>query len=206
MRCIAIKKTEINWDKIPEVITKEQLYQICHIGNATAQYLLQSGLIPFEYTGKQTRCYRIKKEDVIAYLKDRKVFPESYSAPAGWYRDNYEIRMQEEMLQIVLHDLKLYYTELLAKYPDVISSHTVSRITGYGTTSINNWCIKKRLKSFQRNRINYIPKTYLIDFFCSPYFRMITRKSPWHIHILKDFSQWRLIHSAQAQGKNGGAE
>lgn len=138
-----MSKDAINWNDISETITKEQLYRICHISKSTALYLLKSGKIPCEYTGKRTRCYKIKKEDVIAYLEDRKVFPESYSAPAGWYQGNYEIRMQEEVPQIVLEDLKRYYTELLAKYPDVISSKTVSQITGYGTTSINNWCSKK---------------------------------------------------------------
>lgn len=53
----------INWDEIPDIITKDQLYRICHISKSTARYLLQSGKIPCYYTGKQTRCYKIKKED-----------------------------------------------------------------------------------------------------------------------------------------------
>ena len=88
-----MKESAINWDDIPDIITKDQLYQICHISKSTALYLLRSGKIPCEYTGKQTRCYKIKKEDVIAYLNNRKVFPESYSAPAGWYKGNYDLNM-----------------------------------------------------------------------------------------------------------------
>ncbi len=76
-----MKENAINWDSIPDIITKDQLYRICHISKSTALYLLQSGKIPCEYTGRKTRCYKIKKEDVIAYLENRKVFPESYSAP-----------------------------------------------------------------------------------------------------------------------------
>ena len=77
MRCIVMKEHAINWDAVPDVITKDQLYRICHISKSTALYLLQSGKIPCEYTGRKTRCYKIKKEDVIAYLENRKVFPES---------------------------------------------------------------------------------------------------------------------------------
>ena len=66
-----MNNTAINWDEIPDIITKDQLYRICHISKSTARYLLQSGKIPCYYTGKQTRCYQIKKEDVIAYLEDR---------------------------------------------------------------------------------------------------------------------------------------
>ena len=189
-----MRKDAINWDDIPDIITKDQLYRICHISKSTALYLLKSGKIPCEYTGKRTRCYKIKKEDVIAYLQDRKVFPECYSAPASWYRGNYEIKMEEEIPAFRLEEMRRYYVELLARYPDVITAQNVVKLTGYGKTAINEWCRKKHLKSFQHGKENYIPKVYLIEFFCSPYFRMITRKSPWHIHILKDFSQWRLIH------------
>lgn len=92
-----MNETAINWDSIPDIITKDQLYQICHISKSTALYLLRSGKIPCEYTGKKTRCYKIKKADVITYLEKRKVFPESYSAPAGWYKGNYAVKMSAEV-------------------------------------------------------------------------------------------------------------
>ena len=86
LRCIVMKENAINWDAVPDVITKDQLYRICHISKSTALYLLQSRKIPCEYTGRKTRCYKIKKEDVIAYLENRKVFPESYSRRFGAMR------------------------------------------------------------------------------------------------------------------------
>ena len=39
----------INWDDVPDRITKDQLYRICHISKSTARYLLQSGKIPCYY-------------------------------------------------------------------------------------------------------------------------------------------------------------
>lgn len=157
-------ETAINWDLIPDIITKDQLYQICHISKSTALYLLRSGKIPCEYTGKKTRCYKIKKADVITYLEKRKVFPESYSAPAGWYKGNYTVKMKTEVPEQVLENMKLYYTELFAQYPDVLTTSEISKVIGYGTTSINNWCKKGHLKSFKRNNVNHIPKVYLIEF------------------------------------------
>ncbi len=117
-----MKEHAINWDAVPDVITKDQLYRICHISKSTALYLLQSGKIPCEYTGRKTRCYKIKKEDVIAYLENRKVFPESYSAPAGWYKGDYTVQMEEQVPPIVREHLRLYYTELLSGYPDVLTT------------------------------------------------------------------------------------
>ena len=112
-RCIAMNETAINWDSVPEIITKDQLYKICHISKSTALYLLRSGKIPCEYNGKKTRCYKIKKKDVIKYLENRKVFPECYSAPAGWYRGNYSIKLETKIPESALKNLRQYYTEII---------------------------------------------------------------------------------------------
>ena len=128
---------------------------------------------------------------MIAYLENCKVFPESYSASAGWYKGEYTVQMGEQISQIVLEHLRLYYIELLSDYPDVLTTQVVSEITGYGKTSINNWCNQGHIKSFRKNNVNHIPKVYLVEFFCSTYFRTITRKSPWHIRTLQGLS---LIH------------
>ena len=79
----------VNWDSVPEVMNKEQFFRICHISKSTALHLLKSGKVPCEWSGKKTRCYKIRKEDVKAYLEERAIFPELYSAPKGWYGTHY---------------------------------------------------------------------------------------------------------------------
>ena len=191
----------INWDDVPDRITKDQLYRICYISKSTARYLLQSGKIPCYYTGKQTRCYQIKKEDVIAYLEDRKLFPQAYAAPKGWYRGRYELKMEIHLPPEVLEDLHAYYASLLASYRDVLTAAEVCKLTGYSKTAVNNWCGSGILKAFKRSNVNHIPKVYLIEFLCSPDCRSITRKSDWHIWTLKRFPAWRRQKQAE-----GGAE
>ena len=143
---------------------------------------------------------------MIAYLENCKVFPGSYSASAGWYKGEYTVQMGEQISQIVLEHLRLYYIELLSDYPDVLTTQVVSEITGYGKTSINNWCNQGHIKSFRKNNVNHIPKVYLVEFFCSTYFRTITRKSPWHIRTLQGFSSWRKIRDLHTAEIEGGAE
>lgn len=194
-----MNETSINWDSIPDIITKDQLYQICHISKSTALYLLRSGKIPCEYTGKKTRCYKIKKSDVITYLEKRKIFPESYSAPAGWYKGNYSIKLETKIPENALKNMRQYYTEMLAQYPDVMTATEVSTIIGYGKTTVNNWCRKGHLKAFKRNNMNHIPKVYLIEFCYSKYFRTITRKSDWHIRALQEFSRWQVMRGLKTK-------
>ena len=194
-----MNETAINWDSIPDIITKDQLYQICHISKSTALYLLRSGKIPCEYMGKKTRCYKIKKSDVITYLEKRKIFPESYSAPAGWYKGNYSIKLETKIPENALKNMRQYYTEMLAQYPDVMTATEVSTIIGYGKTTVNNWCRKGHLKAFKRNNMNHIPKVYLIEFCYSKYFRTITRKSDWHIRALQEFSRWQVMRGLKTK-------
>ena len=80
-----MKEQNINWDSIPEILSKEDLCRICHIAKKTALHLLRSGRVPCEFSGKKTRCYRIRKSDVQNYLNRRELYPELYSAPNGWY-------------------------------------------------------------------------------------------------------------------------
>ena len=70
------------------------------------------------------------------------MFPESYSAPAGWYEGDYSVQIEEQIPQIVREPLRLYYTELLSDCPDVLTTQTVSQFTGYGKTLIINWCVQ----------------------------------------------------------------
>lgn len=135
-------------------------------------------------------------------MEDRKVFPDSYSAPAGWYSGYYTVRMQANVPPVILEDMHDFYTELLAKFPDVITAGDISKLTGYGKTSVNNWCKARHLKCFKRRNINHIPKVYLIDFFCSAYFRTITQKSDWHIKMLKRFPCWQRQNVAKGADGN----
>ena len=51
---------EINWDEYPDIITKDQLYKICHISKQTARRLLITGAIPCVYTGKKLDVFKLK--------------------------------------------------------------------------------------------------------------------------------------------------
>lgn len=61
-------------EQYPEIMNKEQLRKACHISKRTAHYLLQFNLIPHVCTGKKTRCYAIKKRDVIDFIVRINIF------------------------------------------------------------------------------------------------------------------------------------
>ena len=131
----------------------------------------------------------ITKEDVKAYLEERAIFPELYSAPKGWYGTHYVARLSKELPEDTLRQMHGYYEKLLRKYPDVVTVKDVVALTGYTLTTVHNWCSRGSLKAFQKGLKFCIPKIFLVDFFCSLTFRSITRKSLWHIQTLNEFSR-----------------
>ncbi len=55
----------------PEIIFKDQFYRICRISKRKARWLLENGIIPCEDSGKQTRRFRIRLDNVITFLEQR---------------------------------------------------------------------------------------------------------------------------------------
>ena len=102
-------ETEKKYDAIrrayPETISKDQFYRIAHISKATALHLLQNGLVPCKDTGKKTRRYTIRTDDVITYLIDREIHPEKYGAPDHWYRDRSGYRRSRNTFRYELSSL-----------------------------------------------------------------------------------------------------
>ena len=71
------------YEEYPEVISADQLYRICHISKRKAKWLLEHGYIPCEDSGKKTRRYKIRLNDVIDYLLTLEAAPDLVATPVG---------------------------------------------------------------------------------------------------------------------------
>ena len=157
----------------PDVITKDQFYRICHIS-------------------KKTRKYKIRLEDVIAFLEARENNPLAFKAPDNFYRcsayNPYAINIERVTQNKEI--LRSFLKNQIADYDDVVSPHKVSEITGYSTKTVALWCENGKLKSFNIfNRIK-IPKEYLLDFLTSDDAFLISKKSKKHIDLMNDAIQY----------------
>ena len=167
----------------PEYITKEQMYQICHISKKTCLFLLESGLIPIIDSGKKTRRFKIKTADVVQYLREREKNPELYKAPDGFYKSagcKKASSFDKVFRKADLETMRKYYKKHLTNYPDVMSIEQVAEFTGYCKTAVRAWCNKQKVKCFLIRQRFKIPKEHLIDFLVSKYFIGIAVKSSKH--------------------------
>ena len=120
----------------PEHMTKEQMYQVCHISKKTCLFLLQSGLVHCLDSGKKTRRFKIETADVIRYLEDRELHPDRYKPPDGFYKRK---RVREKsrrkkrrkpetdtpspsVAAIDPHIMREFYKVELGIYPDDVSN------------------------------------------------------------------------------------
>jgi len=172
-----MKNNSYNWDDVPEILSKEQVRILGHMSKATTLYFLQSGKLPCIYSGKKTRCYRIRKSDFITFLESRDKYPELYSAPEGWYAGNVKSKTKPNNLDDIAEDLHGYYTYLFEKCADVLTVKEISDIIEYDIKTINKWCCKDYIKHFSLHGKYHIPKVYLVDFLCTKTFRTISKKA-----------------------------
>lgn len=179
----------------PEIMNKEQMRIACHISKRTALFLLQFDLIPHTCTGKKTRCYSIKKSDVIAFMNDREVNPEKYIAPENWYKYSdfdvraYKIRI-EPQLDGDKEKYRRFYESRLSSQPEVINVGAVVDFTGYDRRTVSQWIRLGKLRALVLPQKYMIPKCYLIDWLCSDEYNSTVRKTRRHIETLWELRKW----------------
>lgn len=125
--------------KYPETVSKDQFYQIAHISKATALHLLQNGLVPCKDTGKKTRRYTIRTDDIIFYLIDRELHPEVYRAPDRWYQErsghyNSRVTYRNELTRLSEEEranFRKYMEDEFCQYGDLLTIVEVAEAIGY---------------------------------------------------------------------------
>lgn len=182
---------------LPDVISKEQMRIACHISKRTALYLLQSGLIPSKNTGKKTRCYSIKKADVIKFIKKCEHSPIKYKPPENWYAQAdrpHTIRCLPSKMP-AKSQFKAYYQKALADYSDVMDVADIVKFTGYNRRAVGNWCRKGNLKYISKTNKLYIPKCFLIEHLSSDNYNQTIRKTKEHLHAI-----WQVCEQSHVYG------
>ena len=150
--------------KYPETVSKDQFYQIAHISKATALHLLQNSLVPCKDTGKKTRRYTIRTDDIIFYLIDRELHPEVYRAPDRWYQErsghyNSRVTYRNELTRMSEEErasFRKYMEDEFCQYGDLLTVVEVAEAIGYCDTSLHRWCNAKKLKSFNTAAIPFL--------------------------------------------------
>ena len=173
----------IDWNSIPETISKDSFCKICHMNKRTAGRYLGT-LIPCSDNGKKTHRYSITKADLIAFLER---YPERHNIsmlpPVCRYsKTALSTAPLTESVTAFMHG---YYSQLLHSEKEILRVIDICRITGYGKTAVNAWFLSGNLKYVVIRGAKHTAKETLIDFLSSDDFDKIFRKSDWHLQQIE---------------------
>lgn len=173
------------YEKYSEYISAEQLYQICHIAKRKAKWLLDNGVIPCHNSGKKTRCYRVRLEDVINYLQVCEHDSEAVIAPVGTFCSYQSV---SPIAQIDRTEYERYLGVEWAEAPDMLTATDIQNLLGYSITATRRWMSDGWLRSIllQGNK-RVTAKHWLIEFTTEYTVKHPRRLSPLHRKIAERF-------------------
>lgn len=182
-------------ENYPDVLSKEQLIVVAHMSKRTASYLLESKMLPSINTGKKTRCYQIKKQDIIEFFDNLASNPTKYSTPPNWYSEKKKMKAKPYTLRLQPNakfsksTLRAYYTRKLKDYDELLFTTDVSEFTGYNLKTVTSWIRSGKLEVLHAQGRNIIPKELLLRWITSDRYNAIERKSQPHLRALWDISE-----------------
>jgi hypothetical protein len=168
-----------------ETVSMEQLYQICHISKRKALWLLEHGVIPCEDSGKQTRRFSIRLDDVIDFLRRRyageldDVIPHGAFSSGG--HETAEILDSEDLSALLL--------DRWEDAPDALTASEAEALCGYGDTTLNRWLKAGRVQGVTYRGGNLFSKESLAAFLASNAGQRISVKSELHREAIEDLRE-----------------
>ena len=173
----------IDFDSIPDTISKDQFCKICHMSKKTAGRYLGT-VIPCGDNGKKTHRYTITKADLIVFLER---YPERHkiSILPPVCRCSKTAFSSMPLSDNARNVMKGYYSHFLHSEKEILRVSDICRITGYGKTIVNTWFLSGNLKYVVIRGAKHTAKEILIDFMSSDAFDKIFRKSDWHLQQIE---------------------
>lgn len=148
----------------PEIVSMDQLRRILHFSKRKTRWMLDQGWIPCKDSGKKTRRFQIKREDIILFLEDYSLHPEKYPFPPGQFTS---CQKPKPALPAAAMQSEAYQKRLRRRWkrqPDALTRQQVAGLTGYSLSTVDHWFRSGRLQSIVCRNVTYCTKEELIRF------------------------------------------
>lgn len=173
----------------PETISMDQLYRICHISKRKARWLLEHGVIPCQDSGKQTRRFSIRLEDVICFLEQRDTGLLDNVIPQGIFSNSSPPPVRPARQVLDEDKFCAYLLECWEDWPDMLTTRQASELCGYSVNALNRWWNLGQIQGVKyRNELRY-SKESLACWLASAKGQAIAALSQQHREWMKEFEQ-----------------
>ena len=175
-------------DQYPEVITMDQLYRICHISKRKARWLLENGVIPCEDSGKKTRRFKIKLDDVIEFLELRDAGLLDDVMPVGIFSsDEYGYPPRQPRTRLDNGALQAFLLDCWVDAPDMLTIPQTASLCGYSVTTLVRWFQKEFFAGIRYRGMILISKESLAEWLASDRGQSIQQQSTTHQELIEEF-------------------
>lgn len=178
---------------LPDLLSGEQVRCVLHISKRKCAWMLDNGFIPCQNTGKPTRKYTVRKEDLLRYIEGAEQHPERYATPCGEFTAaKYTIENCRQYLRkagfpsSLPVEFRTWLKTAWETLPDALNIRQVIAVTGYTASAVNRWLSRGLLNAVQTQTGKLIPKEWLIDFYCG-YGYTIVKMSERHIKLMREY-------------------
>lgn len=145
----------------PSVISADQFRQICHISKRKAKWLLENDVIPCKDSGKKTRRFTIKMDDVIEFLKKQTEGNLKIMPPPGIFTTRPSSINANGVSMLPSTD---FLNNQWKQMPDVLRTEQVAHMLGYTRSTVVKWIRIGQLEAVSYQQSYLIPKEWLIDY------------------------------------------
>lgn len=147
-------------EQYPAVISKDQFYQICHISKRKALWLLEHGIVPCQDSGKKTRRFKIRLEDVIDFLERRDAGALEGVLPRGIFSS----QGPPVPRSYVPIDREALCGSILAAWenePDMLTAKQAAKLCGCSPGAVLGWARKGTVASIAYYGVRLVSKESL---------------------------------------------
>lgn len=173
-------------EQYPETISKDQLYRICRISKRKARWLLENRIIPCVDSGKRTRRFRVRLEDVITFLEQRDAGLLQEEIPAGIFSSGPHSSAQPRQT-LDSGALCAFLLERWVDAPDMLTAQQAASLCGYVPATLNSWVGKGLVETEQCRGRNLIPKESLAKRLASREAQLASNHSEQYAELLEKF-------------------
>lgn len=183
----------------PDILTLSDITKILKISKRKAAWMLQNGYIKNINSGKKTRQYQVRINDLFEYMDKVERNESSIQIPLGLFnanvmgqKDRTSAKHSETLPCVqknLKEDFKVWLDNEWADVPEMLTVTDISKISGYAVTTVERWATAQKLKTVRLEGGALIStKVWLIDFYYTDG-QNVKIKSLRHIELLEKY--WR---------------
>ena len=180
----------MDYDKLreeyPKIISMEQFYRICRISKRKARWILENGVVPCRDSGKKTRRFQIRLEDVIVFLRKRDDGLLEGVIPVGGFSSG-STTVTQPRYDLDSEMLCSFLLEQWQGEPDMLTTRQAATLCGYTMYTMTRWAQDGLVKGVLYYRKYLVSKGSLAEFLSSRIGQGITAMSELHRELLEEF-------------------